>query len=117
MEINMNQFKKLTMIAMVAGILTLQCFAASPETQSLYKAKCKACHGEDGVATAIGKKLGARDFSMPEVMKLTDAELTASVTNGVKKDGKPTMPAFKDKLKEAEIKDMVAYVRELGKKK
>ena len=113
----MNRFKKLTFIMIVTGAITPFLLAASPETQSLYKAKCKACHGEDGNASAIGKKLGARDFSMPEVMKMTDVELTASITNGKNTAGKVTMVAFKDKLKEVEIKDLVAYVRELGKKK
>jgi cytochrome c6 len=108
----MNRCKKLALIAMTAGALIPAVFAASPETQSLYKAKCNGCHGPDGRGTTIGKKIGARDFSMPEVMKMSETEMVESVTKGKNK-----MPPFKDKLKEAEIKELVAYVREIGKKK
>jgi cytochrome c6 len=108
----MKKFKKVVLIAMVAGVLTPAVFAASPEIQSLYKAKCNACHGPDGTGTPIGKKIGARDFTMPEIMKMTDAQLIESISKGKNK-----MPAFKDKLKESEIKDLVTYIHELEKKK
>jgi mono/diheme cytochrome c family protein len=52
-----------------------------------------------------------RDFHSPEVQKETDADLTGIITNG-----KDKMPKYADKLKDAEIKDLVAYVRALGKK-
>ena len=108
----MNKINKVAIIVVAVGIFTTSAFAASPETKSLYKAKCAACHGVDGNASVIGKKLGARDFSMPEVMKQTDTELTDIVCKGKNK-----MPAYKEKLKEAEIKDLVGYLRELSKKK
>jgi mono/diheme cytochrome c family protein len=107
----MTTFRKLTITAVVFGLFATSAFAATPETQSLYKSKCASCHGADGNASAIGKKLGARDFSMPEVMKQKDAELIEITAKGKNK-----MPAFKEKLKEAEIKDLVAYLREMGKK-
>jgi mono/diheme cytochrome c family protein len=46
------------------------------------------------------------------VQKHTDAELIAIVTNGM-----DPMPSFKDKLKDDEIKGVVAYVRTFAKKK
>ena len=52
-----------------------------------------------------------RDFHAPEVQKETDAELTDIISNGKNK-----MPKYADKLKDPEIKDLVAYVRALGKK-
>jgi len=108
----MNSCKRIVLTVTVFGVFTFSAFAASPETQSLYKAKCAACHGADGTGSVIGKKNGARDFAMPEVMKQSDAEMIDITTKGKNK-----MPAFKDKLKDTEIKDLVAYVRELGKKK
>ena len=50
-------------------------------------------------------------FITPEVQKETEAELADIVTNG-----KDKMPKYGDKLKEAEIKDLAAYVHALGKK-
>ena len=52
-----------------------------------------------------------RDFHSPEVQKETDAELTDIIANGKNK-----MPKFSDKLKDTEIKELVGYVRGLGKK-
>ena len=47
-----------------------------------------------------------------EVQKLSDAELT-----GIIKDGKGAqMPAFKDKLTDDQIKQLVSYIREFNKR-
>src|SRR3954470_20402734 len=87
--------------------------AAADSAEGLYKAKCAMCHGTDGTGnTPAGKKLNARDFHSPEVAKQTDAQLLETTKNGKNK-----MPAYKEKLKEDELKSLVAYVRELGKKK
>ncbi len=86
---------------------------AQSGAESTYKAKCAGCHGADGKgSTPAGKALGAHDFASAEVQKQTDAELTEIIAKGKKK-----MPKYEGKLKEAEIKDLVAYVRKLGKKK
>jgi cytochrome c6 len=79
---------------------------------SLYKARCAACHGAGGKGdTGIGKSMHLRSLASPEVQKQSDAELTAIIA-----DGKGAMPAYKDKLSGAQIKDLVVYIRELGKK-
>ena len=83
---------------------------AAPAT---YKAKCAGCHGADGKAnTPPAKALGAHDFASDEVAKMSDADLVTIVTAGKNK-----MPAYGKSLKEPEIKDLVAYVRELAKQK
>jgi mono/diheme cytochrome c family protein len=83
------------------------------DTASLYKTKCATCHGADGKGdTPVGKKLGLRDFSSPEVQKMSDAELTTIIA-----DGKGKMPGYKKSLKPEQIKDLTTFVRELAKKK
>ena len=78
-----------------------------------YKAKCAGCHGADGKGnTAPGKALGVHDFSSETVTKASDADLISIVTSGKNK-----MPGYGKSLKDTEIKDLVAYVRELGKQK
>ncbi len=85
---------------------------AQNNAEANYKAKCAGCHGPDGAgSTPAGKAMKARDFHAPEVQKETDAEMTDIITNGKEK-----MPKYAGKLKDAEIKDLVAYVRALGKK-
>ena len=96
----------------VAALLVLPAGSAFADAEANYKAKCAGCHGPDGVgATAAGKAMKVRDFHAPEVQKETDAELTDIIANGKNK-----MPKYADKLKADEIKDLVGYVRGLGKK-
>jgi mono/diheme cytochrome c family protein len=97
----------------LASTLFLPSSARAQTAAATYKAKCAGCHGADGKAsTGPCKALGAHDFGSPEVTKESDADLITAVTAGKNK-----MPAYGKSLKEAEIKDLVAYVRELGKQK
>ena len=83
-------------------------FAAAADT---YKSKCAMCHGADGKGnTPVGKKFGVHDFSSPEVQKMSDGELGLIIAKGKNK-----MPGYEKSMKEAEIKEMVTYIRQLGK--
>lgn len=76
-----------------------------------YKAKCAMCHGADGLAaTPMGKTMKIASFKDPSMVKMTDAQLIAATT-----DGKNKMPAYKGKLTDAQIKDVVAFIRTLQK--
>ena len=76
-----------------------------------FKAKCAMCHGADGKGdTAMGKKFGLKDLGSAEVQKMSDADLTGTITNG-----KDKMPAYKGKLTDAQISDVVKYIRTLKK--
>ncbi len=95
------------------SLTTLAWGADATATAELYKTTCQKCHGADGTAnTPAGKKFEARDFHSAEVQKQTDADLIKATTEGQKK-----MPSYKDKLTEQQIKELVAYVRQLGKTK
>ena len=92
---------------------TLFCFAtgafgADQKAQDLYKSKCQSCHGADGRATAIGKKLGARDFQDPDVVEMTEEEIVQITTNGKNK-----MPAYKGKLTDKQITELAKYIKEM----
>lgn len=79
---------------------------------ALFKQKCAPCHGADGKGdTSMGKALKVRDLSSDDVQNQSDAELTEITENGKNK-----MPAYKGKLTDAQIKDLVAFVRTLKKK-
>jgi cytochrome c6 len=80
--------------------------ATAQEAAATYKAKCAMCHGPEGK----GGKMGTRDFASAEVKGESDAQLTEMITKG-----KGKMPAYGEKLKDTEIKDLVAYVRGLAK--
>ena len=92
----------LLMVAAGAGV------AQSPG-QATYKAKCQMCHGAAGQAdTPAGKATKTLPVSDPEVKKHSAEEMFDYV-----KGGKDKMQPFKDKLTDAEIKDVVAYFRTL----
>lgn len=87
--------------------------AAENWTQS-----CASCHGDDGVGkTKMGHKAGAKDLTDAAYLKgFTDDQMLANLKNGEKgDDGKVKMKPYADKLADAELKDLVAYVRGLAK--
>jgi mono/diheme cytochrome c family protein len=101
-----------SLFVITAAMLLYAAPLRAQEAASSYKAKCAMCHGADGKGdTPAGKKLGARDFASPEVEKETDAELIEITAKGKNK-----MPGYEKSLKESQIKDLVAYIRELAKK-
>jgi cytochrome c6 len=95
-------------ILLACGVMAVcSASAVAQDAASTYKAKCAMCHGADGK----GGKMGTKDFASPDIKGMTDAQLADVITKGKP----PRMPAYGDKLKESEIKDLVAYIRTLGK--
>jgi cytochrome c6 len=85
---------------------------AQNDAEKRYKTNCVLCHAPDGSGnTSSGKALKAQDLRSEVVQKKSDAELTASITNG-----KGKMPAFGKKLKRNDIAQLVTYIRALPKK-
>lgn len=87
-------------------MITMTLVAADQKAEDLYKSKCQACHGSDGKATTIGKRLGAKDFQDPEVTKLSETDLVK-----VTEEGKNKMPAYKGKLSDDQIKSLAEYIK------
>jgi mono/diheme cytochrome c family protein len=76
-----------------------------------YKAKCASCHGGDGLAaTPMAKAMKVKSFKDAEMVKAPDAQFIAAT-----KDGKGKMPAYTGKLTDAQIKDVISYIRTLQK--
>lgn len=99
-------------ILLACGVIALcSAPAAAQDVAATYKAKCTMCHGPDGKGSAVGQKMGVRDFTSADVQKETDAQLTDIISKG-----KGKMPPYAGKLKDSEIKDLVAYIRGLSKK-
>ncbi|HLI63842.1 MAG TPA: cytochrome c [Terriglobales bacterium] len=91
--------------------LALPPTAAAASAADTFKAKCQMCHGPEGVPSpGMAKAMGMKPLGSADVQKMSDAELTTTIT-----DGKGKMPAFKGKLSESEIKELVAYIRTLKK--
>lgn len=103
--------KKILCGMIMLGLLVgLSLPAAAQDTQTLYKTKCQICHGPSATGSPAGQKLGVKDFTSPEVQKQSDAELLE-----IAKKGKLKMPAYDGKLTDAQLTDLIKYMRELAK--
>lgn len=98
----------------VLGVLSLSLAVpaiAQQGGEATYKAKCAMCHGADGTGnTPMGKNMKLRSFKSAEDMKATDAELFKQTKDGVGK-----MQGYAGKLTDAQINDVVTYIRTLQK--
>ncbi|MGI9036964.1 MAG: c-type cytochrome [Pyrinomonadaceae bacterium] len=74
--------------------------------KTLFVRNCARCHGEDGKSqTELGETLEATDLTAKKTSVKRNVQV---ITNGV-----GGMPAFKKKLKSAEIRALANYVRSL----
>jgi mono/diheme cytochrome c family protein len=95
------------MLAALMAASTISAFAQGSGADT-YKAKCQMCHAADGTASGpAGKSMNVPSF---KASKQTEAEMIAET-----KAGKGKMPAFAGKLTDAQIKEVVGYVKTLQK--
>jgi mono/diheme cytochrome c family protein len=76
-----------------------------------YKTICAKCHkenGEGGTITSNGKNHKVPNFKSERMKKDSDSEFIDAIAHGIPDEG---MPAFKDKLNEQQIKELVQYIR------
>jgi cytochrome c6 len=105
--------KLLQRIALFSFVIALALppMAAAQSAADLYKSKCQACHGPGGMPSeGMAKSMGMKPLGASDVQAMSDADLTAAITNG-----KGKMPAFKGKLTDPQIKELVGYIRTLKK--
>ena len=79
--------------------------------KKVYAEKCVRCHKEDGTGgkTEIdGLKINAPNLTSDKKKKDSDSEFIEAIEKGFPDDG---MPAFKGKLTDQEIKDLVKLIR------
>jgi mono/diheme cytochrome c family protein len=115
--------KKLFSIGVLSLCFALSVLSARAETakskskagegESLYKVHCVLCHGTDGHSkTTLGEQLQALDLHTEAVQEHTNAELKHVILHGQK-----SMPPFSGQLTPAQVDQVIAYIREFGKKK
>ncbi len=106
----MTHGMRMAALVVMAALMAAPAIAQGPGADT-YKAKCAMCHGADGLAaTPMAKSMKVLSFKDPTMIKATDAQFIASTANG-----KGKMPAYTGKLTDAQIKDVVAYIRTLQK--
>jgi cytochrome c6 len=105
---NRIKFRKVALVGALFAMFAIPSVSAQ-DASATYKSKCAACHAADGTGSAMGKKMGAHDFTSNDVQKMSDAELSDIIANGKNK-----MPKYPT-LKPEEVKALVAYIRTLKK--
>lgn len=84
---------------------------AAADAAADYKAKCQGCHGPGGnPSEGMAKSMGMKPLGSADVQGMSDGDLTNTIANG-----KGKMKGFKGTLSDAQIKDLVGYIRTLKK--
>lgn len=72
---------------------------------------CANCHKEDGTGgkvTIEGKTINADNLTTDKMKNMADAKYVEYIKNGVPDEG---MPAFKDKLNDEQINNVIKFIR------
>ncbi len=98
-------------ILVVSAVLSLSFRAHAESGEAIFKKNCIMCHGADGKGqTKMGLKMGAADLTSNDIQSLSDAALAQTIHNG-----KSKMPPFSQTLSDADIAQVVQYIRTLRK--
>jgi mono/diheme cytochrome c family protein len=105
-----NLLMKASLLILVAA-LVLPAFATAADTGGdLFATKCASCHGKDGAGnTPMGKNLKLKALGSADVQKASDKDLKDTIEKGKP----PRMPAYKGKLTDTQISELVKYIRTL----
>ncbi|HZZ56356.1 MAG TPA: cytochrome c [Opitutaceae bacterium] len=103
-------------VTLVAALTLALPAAARADAPAQWNTLCASCHGKDGAGhTRAGHLLGVKDLTSADYQKsFTDDAAFADIKNGLKKDGRVKMKPFSDRLSDADIRALIAYVRSLA---
>ena len=79
--------------------------------RKIFSTNCANCHKDTGTGGEVvieGKKLNPDDLTSAKIKGFSDDKILRYIMNGVEDEG---MPAFKDKLSEGEMRDVVKFIR------
>jgi mono/diheme cytochrome c family protein len=118
------------MLAVILTLVSILAVAVGPARAAgdaaagakIFAERCARCHGKGGEGNGpdLAKLHPASspvNWTRSVVMKQwSDAEILAIISKGGKAVGSsPVMPAFAGKLTDAQIQDMLAFIRSLAK--
>jgi len=79
--------------------------------RELYVKQCAECHkesGQGGEVVVDGRKMKADNLTDDRRKRLTDEKIIKTMIDGIPDEG---MPSYKDKLSEAEMREVLKYIR------
>ncbi len=86
-------------------------FDAMESGRKVYETNCAGCHKDNGTGGEMvieGEKIKPDDLTSAKIKGFSDEKIIGYIMNGVVDEG---MPAFKDKLSEGEMRDVVRFIR------
>ena len=99
---------------LATALFALPAPAAAEDAAKIFARSCSPCHGKDGQPNAVFAKQGVRNFTDQAWQKATpDAQIEKTIREG--KQG-TMMASFEKQLSPQDVKGLVAYIRQLGKK-
>lgn len=104
------------LICLAALALMLPPPSVAQDTPALYKDKCGHCHAADGSGkTAAGKKMEVPDLRAKAFVEMSDREMFESIGRGTRHKTYPHSYLYTG-LKEQQVNNLIAYIRQLQKK-
>jgi cytochrome c6 len=113
----MNGMKTKLSIIGVLGVCLLTSAAQGAEAKANWETHCQKCHGADGKGnTKMGRQSGVKDYTDAKVQaEMKDENAIKVIKEGLSEKGKKKMDPYGEKLKDDEIKALVAYMRAFKK--
>jgi cytochrome c553 len=111
-----TKMKKLIPLLVAMASLPAMSVCAA-DAKALYEKDCAKCHGADGKGdTRMGKKLGAKDYSNPNVQAaLKDDAAFKAIKEGLKGKEDNTLMKPIEGASDDDIKALVGYMRTFKK--
>ncbi|HMP84440.1 MAG TPA: cytochrome c [Verrucomicrobiota bacterium] len=91
--------------------------AQAEDAKTIWDKQCAKCHGKDGngSTTAMGKKLGIKDYTDAKVQaQMKDEDMAKAIKDGVQKDGKTTMKPTEG-VTDDDVKALIKLIRDFKK--
>ena len=107
----MKKFKMFIGVAAL-GLVFMFSSGAMADGTAVFASKCTMCHGAGGAGTAMGPKLAGNDFIKGDAAAIK-AVITAGVSGGDKKYANFPMAMPKFALSDAELDQVVEYLKSL----
>jgi len=109
--------KMILKASLVAALCCLAGTALAADSAALWDKHCASCHAKDGSGnTRMGKKVGVKDYRDAKVQEaLKDDKAFKAIKEGLTEKGEEKMKPLGDKLTDAEIMELIKFLRSLKK--